>query len=89
MYEDSKKVADDLKMKNEEKLTSQEKDQLHEITELTEEQDKVIKAHIDEIGEQKNMIEREKYHQNKISAEIEELKKKTDAIKHITGKLKK
>lgn len=37
MYEDSKKVADDLKMKNEEKLTSQEKDQLHEIKELTEE----------------------------------------------------
>ena len=31
MYEDSKKKADDLKMKNEEMLTSQEQDQSQEI----------------------------------------------------------
>lgn len=35
------------------------------------------------------MIEREKYHKNKIRAEIAELQKKTEAIKHITLKHKR
>lgn len=73
MYEDSKKVADDLKMKNEEKLTSQEQDQLHEITELTREQTNVIDGYDKQISELKNNIERERYHKNKIRTEIKEL----------------
>lgn len=39
-----------------------------------------------EIFELKNEIEREKYHENKILNETEDLKKKTDTIKHITEK---
>ncbi len=42
LYEDSKKVADDLKMMNEEKLTSQEQDQLFEITELNNDHKEVM-----------------------------------------------
>ena len=34
------------------------------------------------------MIEREKYHKNKIETEITDLDKKTEAIKNITKKLK-
>ena len=34
------------------------------------------------------MIEKEKYHKNKIRTEIAALQKKTEAIKHITKKLK-
>jgi len=52
------------------------------------EQEKVIQTHNKQISEQKNMIEREKYHKNKIQAEIVELEKKTEAIKLITKKLK-
>ena len=34
-------------------------------------------------------MEREKYHENKIRTEIQELDKKTEQIRYITGKLKK
>ena len=43
MYEDSKRIGDGLKMKNEEKLTSQDQDQEREYTELEVKQASVIK----------------------------------------------
>lgn len=83
LYEGSKKVADDLKMKNEEKLTSQEQDQLFEITELNNEHKEVIDKHTKQISELKNNIEREKYHKKKIETEISELRHKIYAINHV------
>lgn len=43
MYEDSKRVGDGLKMKNEEKLTSQDADQEMEYRELEGKQANVLK----------------------------------------------
>ena len=82
-------MSDDLKMKNEEKLTSQEMDQQQEIKELNEDHKAVVDKYTIQISELKNNIERQKYHKKKIHAEIKELKKKTEIIMSVTEKLKK
>lgn len=87
-YEDSKKISDDLKMKNEEKLTSQETDQLQEIKELNEEHKDVVNKFKDQISELNSNIERQKYHRKKILVEVAELEKRKDAIVHVTKKLR-
>lgn len=86
-YEDSKKVADDLKMKNEEKLTSQEQDQLEEITDLTRRNETEVEGYDKTISELKNQIEKQRYHKNKIKAEKEDMIKKTNSIQQVTQKL--
>ena len=82
-------MSDDLKMKNEEKLTSQEMDQTTEMDMLTKEHNEVVEKYTKQISELKNNIERQKYHKKKIQAEIKELKKKTENIIHVTEKLRK
>ena len=73
MYEDSKRIGDGLKMKNEEKLTSQDADQEREYEELEENQASVIKKLQEQHSELKNNLETLRWQKQNLKEETEAL----------------